>query len=64
MPRILKGDRMSFRPVLAICGLCLLLAALSGCQTVKQAAEGAAKGFSEDWQSAKDADKQIRENLW
>ena len=51
---------MHFRSALAICVVCLLLIVLSGCETVK----GAAQGLSKDWQTAKKADNWLRENLW
>ena len=51
---------MHFRYALAICGLYLLLVVLSGCETVK----GAAEGFCRDWQNAKKVDDWMRKNLW
>ena len=51
---------MRFRSALAICVLYLLLIVLSGCETVK----GAAQGFTRDWQNAEKVDKWLRKNLW
>ncbi len=57
---------MHFRSTLAltICGLCLLVMIISGCETLKGAARGGAEGFAKDWQSAQKIDEWIRENLW
>ena len=51
---------MRFRPALMICALYLLVMVLSGCETVK----GAAQGFAKDWENAKKVDDWMRENLW
>ncbi|MFC1658764.1 hypothetical protein ACFL1D_05210 [Candidatus Omnitrophota bacterium] len=51
---------MRFWPAITICGLCILLFALSGCETLK----GAAEGFSQDWQNAKKVDNWLQEHLW
>jgi hypothetical protein len=37
---------------------------ISGCSTVKGAAQGAAEGAKQDWQALKKADAWFRENLW
>ena len=55
---------MRFRSALTICVLYLLSMVLSGCHTVKGAVEGGVEGFSKDWETAKRADRWIRENLW
>lgn len=55
---------MRCRLALAICGLCLLVVLLSGCETVRGAAKGGAEGFCKDWESAQKIDSWMRENLW
>jgi predicted small secreted protein len=59
---------MRCRLALAICGLCLLAALLSGCETVRGgvrgAAKGGAEGFCKDWENAQKIDSWMRENLW
>ncbi len=41
-----------------------LVIVISGCETVKGAAKGAAEGFQKDWESAKKVDDWMRKNLW
>lgn len=42
----------------------VLLLFISGCETVKGAAMGAAAGVKKDWESIKNADAKLREILW
>lgn len=37
---------------------------VSGCGTIKGAAEGAFSGAKEDWAAAKKADQWFQDNLW
>ncbi len=41
--------RLHVRCILAVCGLCLSLLLLNGCETVKGAVKGGAEGISKDW---------------
>lgn len=49
---------------LALIGVFAYIILVSGCGTIKGAAEGAAVGAKEDWEALKNADQWFRDNLW
>lgn len=44
--------------------LSVFVVLITGCQTIKGGAKGAAEGMKKDWQTALEADAWIKKNLW